>query len=124
MPPHTVVYHMTTRADWEGTPPDENFVAATLANEGFIHCTAERERVLQVANRFYRGTPGEWVILTVAVAQLTASLRWETADDHLFPMSMAQSTGTQLSRSHHFRATATNFCCRRTGTSKRHDRMD
>jgi uncharacterized protein (DUF952 family) len=85
MPPHTVVYHMTTRADWEGTPPDENFVAATLANEGFIHCTAERERVLQVANRFYRGAPGEWVILTVAVAQLTAPLRWEAADDHIFP---------------------------------------
>ena len=82
---HTVIYHMTTRADWEGTSPDANFVAATLADEGFIHCTAEPERLLQVANRFYRSTPDEWVILTVATAQLTAPLRWEAADGHLFP---------------------------------------
>lgn len=82
---HTVIYHMATRADWEGTPPDANFVAATLADEGFIHCTAEPERLLQVANRFYRSTPGKWVILTVATAQVTAPLRWEAADGHLFP---------------------------------------
>ncbi len=81
----TVIYHMATLTDWEGTPPDANFVAATLVSEGFIHCTAEPERLLQVANRFYRSTPGEWVILVVATAQLTAPLRWEAADGQLFP---------------------------------------
>jgi uncharacterized protein (DUF952 family) len=80
-----VIYHMTTRTDWEGTPPAADFVADTLASEGFVHCTADPERLLQVANRFYRSTPGEWVILIVATAQLTAPLRWETADGHLFP---------------------------------------
>jgi len=79
------IYHMTPRADWEGAPPDRAFAAATLATEGFIHCTAEPERLLQVANRFYRTTAGEWLILRVAAAQLTAPLRWEEADGYLFP---------------------------------------
>ena len=80
-----VIYHMTPRADWEAASPERAFGAATLATEGFVHCTAEPERLLEVANRFYRSTPGEWVILTVATAQLTAPLRWEEADGHLFP---------------------------------------
>lgn len=81
----TVIYHMTTRNAWEATPPDRPFMAATLASEGFVHFTAEPERLLQVANRFYRSEPGDWVILTVDPACLTAPLRWEPADGHVFP---------------------------------------
>lgn len=82
---HAVVYHMLTRAHWEATPPDCPLTADTLASEGFIHCTAEPERLLQVANRFYRATPGDWLILVLAPAELTAPLYWEAADGHLFP---------------------------------------
>lgn len=80
-----LIYHMTPRVHWEDAPPDRAFAAATLTTEGFIHCTAEPERLLQVANRFYRAAAGEWLILSVAAAQLTAPLRWEEADGHLFP---------------------------------------
>ena len=84
-PNSPIVYHMIPQARWEATPPESPLAADTLATEGFIHCTAEPERLLQVANRFYCSIPGEWLILAVATRQLTAPLHWEVADGHLFP---------------------------------------
>lgn len=79
------IYHMTPRSLWEEQAASPAFAPPSLADEGFIHCTAEPDRLLLVANRFYRDLPGAFIIVRVASERLTAALRWEWADGHLFP---------------------------------------
>jgi uncharacterized protein (DUF952 family) len=76
---------MLPKATWDALPRSEDYKAATLAAEGFVHCTAEPALLEVVANSFYRGEPGEWVILAVDLTRVGAEVRWEPADGHLFP---------------------------------------
>ncbi|HQY91527.1 MAG: DUF952 domain-containing protein [Caldilinea sp.] len=80
-----LIYHIVAQAAWDAQHEQPAFEAASLADEGFIHCTAEPDMVRQVANRFYRDASGQFIILCIAPARLQAELRWEIADDHLFP---------------------------------------
>lgn len=80
-----VIYHMTPLTVWEAQRDDPAFVAASLAEEGFIHCTAEPEKLLQVANRFYRDIPGPFIIVCIVPERVAVELRWELADGHNFP---------------------------------------
>jgi uncharacterized protein (DUF952 family) len=57
----------------------------TLTVKGFIHCTAELEKLEQVANQFYRELPGSFIIVCIAVERLDVELRWEMADNLVFP---------------------------------------
>jgi uncharacterized protein (DUF952 family) len=80
-----IVYHMLPEATWDALPPGCAYAAETLSTEGFVHCTAEPQMLELVANRFYRTEPGDWLILAVDLDRLAAPVRWEKADDHLFP---------------------------------------
>lgn len=80
-----IIYHMLPAARWAAQPPDRPYVADSLAVEGFIHCTAEPERLLAVANAFYRTVPGPHVILCIRSGAVAAEMRWEVADGHRFP---------------------------------------
>lgn len=80
-----IVYHMLPSSVWEAAAEENAYHAATLASEGFVHCTAELPLLEQVANRFYRSQPGDWLILLVDLDRVAAPVRWEAADDHLFP---------------------------------------
>jgi uncharacterized protein (DUF952 family) len=79
------IYHMTPRSLWEAQAASPSFAPPSLADEGFIHCTAEPDRLLLVANTFYRDLPGAFIIVRIAPERLSAGLRWEWADGHLFP---------------------------------------
>ena len=72
-------------AVWQAQAPAEAYRADTLATEGFIHCTREADRLVAVGNAFYREIPGAFLILCIETERLTAVVRWETADGHLFP---------------------------------------
>ncbi|MBW7882476.1 MAG: DUF952 domain-containing protein [Caldilineaceae bacterium] len=84
-PQGVVIYHMAPHVAWTGQPPDRPYVTGSLAVEGFIHCTAEPDRLAWVANRFYREMAGEFIILAIDVARVRAEIRWELADGHHFP---------------------------------------
>ena len=79
------VFHMTPRSLWEEQAASPSFAPPSLVEEGFIHCTAELDRLLLVANTFYRDLPGAFIIVRIAPERLSAELRWERADGHLFP---------------------------------------
>ena len=81
----TIVFHMLPKAAWDALAAGSAYRAATLDSEGFVHCTAEPAMLEVVANRFYRSEPGDWLILAIDLNQVGADVRWETADDHLFP---------------------------------------
>ncbi len=76
---------MLPATTWLEHAQDDAYAAATLATEGFIHCTGDPGLLVTVANRFYRNEPGDFVVLVVDEARVSAPIRWELADGHLFP---------------------------------------
>ena len=80
-----IIFHLLPAVTWQAQAATDAYRAETLATEGFIHCTRETDRLVEVANRFYRQIPGEFVILCVETDRLQAEVRWEMADGQLFP---------------------------------------
>ena len=71
------ILHLLPTADWESTKPFAPVTNTSLATDGFIHCTDDRDVLLQVANNFYRGLTGEFVVLEIDTDRLTAECVWE-----------------------------------------------
>lgn len=70
-----MIYHITTRAEWESARRSGEYRASSLESEGFIHFS-RRDQVMRVAERFYRGQSG-LVLLVVDPDRLTARLVFE-----------------------------------------------
>jgi glutathione S-transferase len=75
-----VIYHIATRADWERALTDGEYtrssVDKSLADEGFIHAS-QAAQVARTANKFYRGVPGDLVLLVIDPGLLRAEVRYE-----------------------------------------------
>ncbi len=78
-----MIVHIVEKLSWEQAQSSGEYRAASLATEGFIHCSRP-EQVLQVANRFYRGIP-DLLLLWIDPRRLSAPLRYEASDGELFP---------------------------------------
>lgn len=81
-----MIYHITSRADWQSAQKNGSYTADSLAAEGFIHCS-KAEQVAGVAARFYAGQRG-LVLLAIDPKKLTSDLRYEPGSDkpdELFP---------------------------------------
>jgi uncharacterized protein (DUF952 family) len=72
-----VILHLAPAADWDEVPAGGTYAPASLATEGFVHCTGDDETLLRVANAFYRQLPGELVVLTLDETRLGAQTKWE-----------------------------------------------
>jgi uncharacterized protein (DUF952 family) len=82
----SLIYHLAPASRWHDWPGGQPYLPAEFEADGFVHCTAGDELMLKVANRFYRNTPGDFVLLTVDTSRLTAPLKWERPpDDDLAP---------------------------------------
>jgi uncharacterized protein (DUF952 family) len=62
-----LTFHLVGRARWEADRGDP-WSPDSLATEGFVHCTDGMLPLVEVANRYYRDTPGELLVLTVDLA--------------------------------------------------------
>jgi uncharacterized protein (DUF952 family) len=82
----TIIYHLAPAARWHGWPAGAAYLPAEYDADGFVHCTAGDELMLAVANTFYRGVPGDFVLLAIDVDQLSAPLKWEQSSDTLAPL--------------------------------------
>ncbi|PJF48892.1 MAG: DUF952 domain-containing protein [Chloroflexi bacterium] len=80
-----MILHLAPRADWEATPPEQPYRAASLATEGFIHATQGDALLLRVANTLYKNRPGEFVVLAVDESKLTSEVRWEAPTGDVIP---------------------------------------
>ncbi len=81
-----VLFHITDRAAWGRQQGSDEYRAASLEAEGFVHLSTPVQ-VVETADRFFRGQTG-LVLLVIDPARLTAPLRWEPAPDRngeLFP---------------------------------------
>ena len=69
----SLIYHLTTQAEWEASRATPEHRADSLAEEGFIHCSQDQEQMLRVANRLFAGQTG-LVALEVDADRLTSLL--------------------------------------------------
>ena len=71
-----IIYHLTSRDAWTAAQAAGEYEAPSLADEGFIHCTADEAQALRVAERLYAGLSGLQV-LAVDTERLQAEVKRE-----------------------------------------------
>lgn len=86
----SIVLHLLPSTAWDSLGTDEPVTNASLEHEGFIHCTDEAAVLLQIANRFYTASSGDFVVLHVDTDLLTSRCIWEE------PAHVDGSTGPSL----------------------------
>ncbi len=72
-------FHLVPADTWAGRPRDAPYVAASLASEGFIHCTDGADELLATANRHYLADPRPFVALTLDLDRCGSPWRIEDA---------------------------------------------
>jgi uncharacterized protein (DUF952 family) len=58
-------YHLIPTAAWEALEPGRPYEAASLAREGFVHCTDGADELVATANRHYRDDERAFLVLTI-----------------------------------------------------------
>ena len=59
-----MILHLLPRREWEEVKGGEQYLPDTFAADGFVHCSADDDVLLAVANRFYTAVDDELVVLT------------------------------------------------------------
>jgi uncharacterized protein (DUF952 family) len=70
-----MIYHITSKQEWQAARARGAYSAPSLQTEGFIHCSTDTQ-VTHVANAFYRGR-NDLLLLVIDEAKLTSELKWE-----------------------------------------------
>lgn len=70
-----MILHITTRAAWDAALAAGVYAPASLATEGFIHCSTAAQ-VVATANAFFAGQ-ADLVLLCIAEARVADTLRHE-----------------------------------------------
>lgn len=74
------LYHLAPAAVWAACKADSApYFPSTYAQDGFTHLTADPALLLDVANHFYKGDGGDWIVLQLTAASLTAEVGTSTA---------------------------------------------
>ena len=60
-----LTFHVVPATTWASRAPDAPYQAASLAEEGFAHCTDGDAAMLATANRHYRDDPRPFLIVTL-----------------------------------------------------------
>ena len=83
--PPSPLLHIATAADWEEAQARGRYEPASLASEGFVHCSWPAQ-IAGVAARFFRGQPG-LVLLVIDAERVRCPIRHENLEggDGLFP---------------------------------------
>ena len=71
------IYHLVPTSYYNTQPQDHPYQPDAFAQEGFIHCTAGTEMLVQVANRYFNPLSEELLVLEINPEALTAPLKFE-----------------------------------------------
>lgn len=72
-----MIYHIASASDWRSQQSAAHFVAASLAAEGFIHCSIS-EQIPGVVERYFGGVP-DLLLLHIDESRLTCPCKFEAA---------------------------------------------
>jgi uncharacterized protein (DUF952 family) len=79
--PGHLTLHLLPVLRWEAwcadPDPAARYAPQGFEAEGFVHCTDGDEAMLAVANRFYAGDPGAFVVLDLDLALVDAPWRYD-----------------------------------------------
>lgn len=70
-----MIFHIISRKDWEDAQAKGEYIAESLASEGFIHCSTISQ-VIPVADNFYMGQ-NNLLLLMIEPTLLSSTLKWE-----------------------------------------------
>ncbi|RDD89328.1 DUF952 domain-containing protein [Streptomyces parvulus] len=71
-----MIYHVVPLTEWDADP-DRPYAPASLAAEGFVHCSPDEATTLAVVNAFYREAPRPLLAVLLDEDRLTAPCVWE-----------------------------------------------
>ncbi|MCB0194784.1 MAG: DUF952 domain-containing protein [Anaerolineae bacterium] len=71
------IYHLTPLRYYEAQPHDQPYCPPLLDEEGFIHCTAGADVLLQVANAYFSDLDDSLLVLEIDPDRLTSPLKFE-----------------------------------------------
>ncbi|KRV49691.1 hypothetical protein AQ490_20285 [Wenjunlia vitaminophila] len=71
-----MILHLVRPDEWS-RHPERPYAPASLAEEGFVHCSPDEATALAVADSLYRDTPSPLLVLLIDEAALDAPVRWE-----------------------------------------------
>ena len=79
------IYHITTATEWADAQQKGYYASLALKEEGFIHCSEERQ-IPDVLNRYFTGKTN-LVRLVIDTAKLKSQLiyDWSNAIEDTFP---------------------------------------
>jgi uncharacterized protein (DUF952 family) len=72
-----IIYHVTSKQEWKAAQVKGSYEAASLATEGFIHCS-KASQVQGVLERYFKGKTN-LVKLVIDTNKLTHQLKYELA---------------------------------------------
>nr|WP_245895004.1 DUF952 domain-containing protein [Nostoc cycadae] len=76
--------HITQHLSWEQAKDNDIYIAESLVNEGFIHCSKVAQ-IIPVANRFFYNQQ-KLVILLIDSQKVEAEIRYEAGETgEIFP---------------------------------------
>lgn len=70
-----MIYHITSLLAWNEARQRGDYRTDSLATEGFIHCSTEKQ-VVPVAEKYYKGQDS-LILLVIEPERLTSDLKWE-----------------------------------------------
>ncbi|HMH24120.1 MAG TPA: DUF952 domain-containing protein [Puia sp.] len=81
----STIYHLTTATEWQQAKHKGRYESSNLAEEGFIHCSEERQ-IPGVLERYYSGKK-DLVKLVIETTLLTSPLYydWSPSIEDTFP---------------------------------------
>ncbi|WP_149178877.1 DUF952 domain-containing protein [Streptomyces sp. TRM49041] len=79
-----MLFHVVPLSEW-ATDPGLPYRPASLAEEGFVHCSPDGASALAVADAHYRRVPGPLLALVIDEARLGVEVRREDSGDGVFP---------------------------------------
>lgn len=75
--PALPIYHLTPASYYQCQPLDRPYQPPSLIEEGFVHCTAGAEKLVEIANIYFADLRDELLALEIDPARLTAPLYFE-----------------------------------------------
>ena len=81
----SVIYHITEKREWETAKEKGYYATAALKEEGFIHCSEDRQ-VADVLDRYFKNKI-DLVKLVIETDKLTSPLYfdWSSSIEDTFP---------------------------------------
>ena len=75
-----LILHLVPLATWSTQPPGAAYAPASLAAEGFVHCSPDVPTALAVANTLYAGAEEPMVALVIDADRTGHPVKWEQAE--------------------------------------------